>query len=294
LEGSNLDPALVLVSLGIADATAITAVRGGYDTAIWRVERPGGADALRVFRPTQADGFRRELLAMQVARSGGIPVPEVRATGVWRERPVMLLSWLPGRSLAQELLAHPRRLWTLGVQFGRMQADIHAVPATVAVPLAGADWIELAGPEESALQERLRGLPPRAAALLHLDYHPLNVLTDGRRITAVLDWTNARFGDPRADVARTNAILSQTPMPVRRGARLERGALWLLALAWRHGYRQIAGAPGDLSLFDAWAGAMLIRDLWPRAGRPDRGFRPQHFEPTVRWVARNKRKAGIA
>jgi aminoglycoside phosphotransferase (APT) family kinase protein len=294
LEPSGLDPSLILASLGVADATAIRPAGGGYDTAIWRVDRPGGADALRVFRPTQAESFQRELAAMQVARARGIPVPDVRASGVWRERPVMLLSWLPGRPLAQELLARPWRLWPLGAQFGRMQAAIHAVPVPVAFAAAGAGWIGLAGPEESELQARLRGLPPRPASLLHLDYHPLNVLTDGRRITAVLDWTNARFGDPRADIARTSAILCWEPMPPRRGARLELLARRLLAYAWRHGYQQVAGVPGELSLFNAWAGAMLIRDLWPRAGRPDRGFRPQHFERTRRWVATNKRKAGIS
>lgn len=293
LEHDNLDPRLILSSLGVADASAIVPVSGGYDTAIWRVERPAGADALRLFRPSQQDSFRRELLAMQDARRGGIPVPDVRATGLWQQRPVMLLSWLPGTTLGQEALAHPWRLWSLGVEFGRMQAAIHAVPSSVALQSAGADWIGLAGPEEMALQERLRGLPPRRASLLHLDYHPFNVLTDGRRITGVLDWTNARSGDRRADFARTIAILCWHPVPPRRGARLELGARWSLARACRHGYQQIAGPSGDLRLFYAWAGAMLIRDLWPRAGRADRGLRPQYFEPVRRWVARNKREAGI-
>lgn len=236
LEHSELDHSLILTSLGVADATVITPVSGGYNTAIWRIDRPNGADALRVFRPSQIESFQRELLTMQVARQCGIPVPEVQATGMWREHPVMLLSWLPGRPLAQELLAHPWRLWPLGVQFGRMQAAIHAVPAPLALQSAGADWIELAGLEETALQERLRSLPSRRASLIHLDYHPLNVLTDGRRITAVLDWTNARFGDPRADIARTFSILCQEPMPARRPAGTPRAlvagagmAAWLSA-----------------------------------------------------------------
>ncbi|HEY8745999.1 MAG TPA: aminoglycoside phosphotransferase family protein, partial [Chloroflexota bacterium] len=261
MPGGELDPALILRSLGVTDAGATTPVSGGYDTAIWRVQRGSSVDALRVFRPGQGPSVQRELLAMRTAAAGGIPVPFVRASSLWQERPVMLLSWLPGHTLAQEVISHPWRLWPLGVQFGRMQAAIHAIPASGG--MGSADWISLAGPDEAALQERLRDLPPRSASLLHLDFHPLNVLTDGRRITAVLDWTNALPGDPRADAARTFAILCMEPMPPRRGALLERYARLLLAQAWRHGYEQVAGATGDLSLFYAWAGAMLIRDLWP-------------------------------
>ena len=47
--------------------------------------------------------------------------------------------------------------------------------------------------------------------LLHLDYHPLNVLGEAGAISGVLDWTNADGGDPRADVARTGAILRFLP-----------------------------------------------------------------------------------
>ncbi|HEV7213784.1 MAG TPA: phosphotransferase [Chloroflexota bacterium] len=289
----DLDPAAILAHLGVSDATAITPVSGGYDTAIWRVECPGGVTALRVFRPSQGESFQREVLAMEIARKGGIPVPELRATGAWQERPVMLLSWLPGRSLGEEVLAHPWRLWPLGVRFGRMQAAIHAVPVPDQPQLPGADWIGLAGSAETALQERLRGLTTGRTALIHLDYHPLNVLTDGRRITAVLDWTNGRVGEPRADFARTVAILCLTPAPPRRGVRLELLLRWLLAQAAQHGYQQIAGSPDDLALFYAWAGAMLVQDLLPRAGRPERGFRPEHFQRTRRWVERNKRQAGI-
>lgn len=42
---------------------------------------------------------------------------------------------------------------------------------------------------------------PTARALLHCDLHADNVLTDGRRITGVIDWGNACYGDPLYDVA---------------------------------------------------------------------------------------------
>lgn len=84
-----------------------------------------------------------------------------------------------------------------------------------------------------------------------LCYHPRNVLTDGRRLTAVLDWTNARLGDPRADVARTFTILRlhpRPPAPAAPLAALEALIMHALLAGWQRGYRQVAGdlppAPG--------------------------------------------------
>jgi len=42
---------------------------------------------------------------------------------------------------------------------------------------------------------------PEERALVHGDFGSNNVLTDGQRITAVLDWENAKYGDPIFDVA---------------------------------------------------------------------------------------------
>lgn len=42
---------------------------------------------------------------------------------------------------------------------------------------------------------------PAERALLHCDYHTDNILTDGQRITGVIDWGNACYGDPLYDVA---------------------------------------------------------------------------------------------
>jgi hygromycin-B 4-O-kinase len=42
---------------------------------------------------------------------------------------------------------------------------------------------------------------PEGRSLIHGDFGANNVLTDGQRITAVLDWANAKYGDPLFDVA---------------------------------------------------------------------------------------------
>jgi aminoglycoside phosphotransferase (APT) family kinase protein len=47
-----------------------------------------------------------------------------------------------------------------------------------------------------------------AGSVLHMDYHPLNVLVQGGRISGIIDWVNAESGDRHLDVATTATILS--------------------------------------------------------------------------------------
>src|SRR5581483_2201333 len=49
---------------------------------------------------------------------------------------------------------------------------------------------------------RLLRYCPEARALIHNDAHFENVLADGGRITAVIDWANALYGDPLYEIAR--------------------------------------------------------------------------------------------
>lgn len=260
----SLDPFAVLAGLGLDGVEGATPITGGADAAIWRVERGAEAFALRVLRPEQAAMAEREAAAMRAALAGGVPVPAIRAEGRWRERPALLLDWCPGRTLAAELTARPWRAYGLGVAFGRVQAAIHAAPlAAGALPR-----FEPAAADD-ALRARLAALPPRPPALLHLDYHPLNVLVDGGHIAGVLDWANTRVGDPRFDLARTLTILRLAPVPGGLLAPPARLALQALAAGWRRGYRERAGPAGDLRPFLAWAGGLMVRELVPRVGRPD-------------------------
>jgi len=298
----EIDPVAVLAALGVVDGNVIKPLSGGVDTALWRIERQGVPSVLRVFRPEQVDTCRREVWAMRAAAQGGIPVPRVHARGVWQDRPALLLSWCPGRQVWAELRDQPWTLWRLGVAFGRTQARIHRVrPAAADFDIDPHAWIDWAGPTAKRLNERLREFSQDPAALLHLDYHPLNVLAQDGRITAVLDWANARPGDRRADLARTLTILRFSPRQIGTPPRwigpaddepLVRAVRWLLALSWRRGYQAEAGPVGDLAAFYAWAGAVMLRDLGPRADRPD-GPPLAVLEPVRRWSAYWARRAGI-
>jgi hypothetical protein len=61
---------------------------------------------------------------------------------------------------------------------------------------------------QADLQGRLHALPwPGGESLLHLDFHPFNVLM-GPTGPVVIDWTNARPGLPGLDVAMSALILA--------------------------------------------------------------------------------------
>jgi aminoglycoside phosphotransferase (APT) family kinase protein len=283
---SGLDPLALVRSLGLLAASSITPVTGGQDTLIWRVEAGSTTYALRVFRPGEESVCDREVMVMEAAAAGGISVPHVHARGVWEDRSALLLSWLPGRPLAHEVLSRPWRTLAYGVLFGRMQAAIHAVTAPDGLTAASA-WLDQLGPEDAPLRQRIRATE-QGRSLLHLDYHPLNVMADGEQITGVLDWTNARAGDPRADLARTRTILrldfGQIGQPAWR--RLPLGALVrAFEAGWWRGYQEVAAPVSDLALFHAAAGAFMQRDLAHR-------YTAEELAHVARWTARWWRRAG--
>lgn len=283
---SELAPLKILQALGIEGTPAITSAPGGFDTAIWKVEHEGQISALRVFQAGRHEECEREQHAMKTALVAGLPVPEIRKAGVWQDRPVLLISWLKGRTIEDELRRHPWRTWTVGLAFGRAQARLHATPAPT-LPGQSADaWIFWQSEEEPALQDRLSHLQSSQATLLHLDYHPRNVLTDGKHITGIIDWTNAHAGDPRADVARTASILRVDPLA--RTSLFKRLSARVFEQAWRAGYQREHSHLAEMPLFYAWAGTVILHDQARRYKD-----NPWKLAPARRWTSKWKAQAGI-
>lgn len=72
----------------------------------------------------------------------------------------------------------------------------------------------LPGLEEAhaRLAERAGEFRLAPLSLLHLDYHPQNVVVSGLRVTGVIDWVNTDIGDRHLDAATTAAILSSSAL----------------------------------------------------------------------------------
>jgi len=293
MRNDGLDPGAILAALGQAAPDNIRPVTGGWDTAVWRVDYPNRSCALRVFRPEQAAVCRREVAAMRAAAAGGVPVPVVEASGAWEDRPALLLSWCPGVPVLHELARRPWRVWRRGAEFGRMQARIHTLAAPDELRHNLPAWVDWKMISEPRLRERLLEISTHTDALIHLDYHPLNVMADGTRITAVLDWANARAGDPRADFALTLVILRLSPTPPGTSRVLTLTLRRILELAWRRGYGPPTTPSEDLAPFHAWAGATRLQDLTPLLGKPGVWLRQEDLARLKRWTLHWKQRADI-
>ncbi len=290
-EREEIDPFAVLAALGVTDATAATPVHGGQDAQIWRIEHGDLVSALRVFRPDQLRGCQREATTIRAAIASGLPVPDVRADGTWNEHPAMLVAWCPGQTLLTAIKQQPWRAWSFGGQFGQMQARIHAVTAPDSLRQLPNGWLDWVGPLDARLREQVTAVATRTDALIHLDYHPLNVMFDGQQITGVIDWPNARAGDPRADLARTFLILRFPPAVALRPH--EAAIVRLFLRGWWRGYQQIAGPVREMGPFYALAGTQTIQDQEGKIGLPGRTIQSHDLDPLRRWTADWKRKVGI-
>jgi serine/threonine protein kinase len=145
-----------------------------------------------VLRKTR-DGrsIAHEASTMRYVAEHGYPVPrieEVRAGGT-----EIVMERIDGPIMMDAMVRPP---WKLGDHL-RLLADLH--DRLHRIP--GPEW--------------LTAMPDGGDRLLHLDLHPLNVIMSPKG-PVVIDWPNARRGDPMADVAVTYALIACGHIPLPR------------------------------------------------------------------------------
>ena len=290
----GVDPLEALAALNVKDVSAVQPVSGGMDTLIYRVDTAHATYALRLFRPDQGDQCSHEIRAMQLVGRLGVPAPRIVAHGIWGDRPAILMEWYEGRTVFDQSLAHPELIEPLGLSMGRLLARLHAVSVPTEYWEDHRSWLSMAGPDEVELTARLRELGLRDGRILHLDFHPLNILCVGQEATVILDWANVAVGDTRADVARTMSILRLVSPPPAVSAPDFYSLRMALERAWIEGYTQIAGPLPDLTLFEIWAGVAFIRDMEKKIGMPEFWMAPADFDRLRSHVATLKRRAGLS
>ena len=126
--------------------------------------------------------------------------------------------------------------------------------------------------------DRFRAAP---ASLVHMDYHPQNVLVQGLRVTGVIDWVSADCGDRHLDAATASIILATSSMEHPRWMR-DNAAGNFLRATFASMYLPLYHAmlPMDLKRFRYCQGvAALMRlsmfGMMRVQGATAAGFRPE-------------------
>jgi aminoglycoside phosphotransferase (APT) family kinase protein len=187
-------------------------VETGWDSAV--VEINGEWIFRFPRRPEVVDWFRAEAaLLPELAPRLPAPIPQFELVDLDKD------GFVGYRKLAGEPLAHGTSSAALGARVGEFLAALHAFPVDRARRLTGRDWAA----EKRATVDRFRTavLPlldesnrrPAAAlldaalahrfepSLVHGDLGPEHLLHRGDELAGVIDWSDARVGDPAIDFA---------------------------------------------------------------------------------------------
>jgi len=247
-----------------------SARRGGDGASrlAWAVDVETGAGVEGLFclrdRAPGAGGSSRDARVLRALSGTPVPVPRVRAASA--DLDALLLERIAGRSDFPNVDRESEREPTAR-DLMRITAALHALdPARLALegllgrPATAAEVASRAVRDLGALVRALADdalpvqrfalawlerRPPRASrtSLVHSDMGPGNFLYQGGRVTAILDWEVAHWGDPMEDLAAIAVRDMATPI----GPLARRFA----------DYRAAGGAPIDLDAV-AWYRVFIL------------------------------------
>ena len=202
-------------------------LKGGVSArvTVLEIERPGGpAQRMVVRRHGDADLKRNPQIAadefklLSMLRAVGLPVPApyyLAQSGEVFSAPYVVLEYIEGKSEFA-----PTDLADMILQFATQLCRIHGVDGE-SLDLSFLPEVEEIYAEkfrerptkvdelldEGRIRDMLEAVWPlprrNASVLLHGDYWPGNVLWKDGRLVGVIDWEDARLGDPLADLANS-------------------------------------------------------------------------------------------
>ncbi|HEV2473552.1 MAG TPA: phosphotransferase, partial [Chthonomonadales bacterium] len=149
-----------------------------------------------------------------------------------------------------------------------------------------------AGREEIGVQRLVKEAVSGSPTLLHLDFHPNNVLIDGDAVTGVIDWSGATAGDRRADLARAIVLLRQFQLETELD--WQRIAAAEFEVSMTVAYERSKGKMPEMDRFLAWAWAFTFHDQANKL-TGESSFRPsaRRMEILERELRSARRKLGV-
>ena len=155
---------------------------------------------------------------------------------------------------------------------GTVLGEINRLPAPDGLAPTGM-WLDRPGQALAPLRDRLAAMP-NADRLLHLDYHPENVLMEGDAISGVIDWTNTLPGPPHVDLGRSRAILRMARTLPKMTAEAA-SAVEVLEVGLVQGHAAIHGPDPEPDLSLAWGLGTVCADFAAHVTQPDTWVTPE-------------------
>jgi aminoglycoside phosphotransferase (APT) family kinase protein len=238
---------------------------------------------------------RHEFAVLSHFQTLGFPVPQpvlLEEDCHLLGGPVLLLRWVGGDTLLDFLRRRFTRIVSVPAQLAELHAALHALPA-VDFPVPDGPFLdrrldELAGMVRAHDLEGLtsglnwlrshRPTAEGAPSILHLDFHPVNIVVSDGEPQAVLDWSEADVGDRHADIAMTLVLIATAPISLSTFSErlLARPARWCMARRYRRTYhRQFPLDAARLRYYTAWAALrrLAVCGMWRRSGPRTNGFK---------------------
>mgnify|MGYP000105976794 CR=1 FL=1 len=204
------------------ETVRLVPITEGEDSRAFRYNLGNERFVLRINR--SADGFAKDAYASRHFSAPALPIPAVVAHGVLDDGNGFCISHmaegvtlqdLPPQDLPPVLAPVANVLQAIAVSdigsargYGPFDASGNGRNASWTEFLSAVsayDWGSVTGDDQVAdMAGRCAELArhcPDVRALVHADFGSNNVLTDGRRITGVIDWSEAMYGDPLYDIA---------------------------------------------------------------------------------------------
>ena len=204
---------------------------GSGSTRVFRLTLRNDSRILKLAKPRDHEGLAREFKVIQLISERGIPAPKIT---LWDASfsliglPYLIMECSGRRRVADYCLGLEDRALGLFAEMGQTFARVHAIALPdaqmaselnlfprsldversrlldVAAYFVSIGWLELS---IISWLGRLV-LPTRnALELCHGDFHAVQCLDDGGRVSAIVDWESAWVGDSFADLAMTETYL---------------------------------------------------------------------------------------
>jgi hygromycin-B 4-O-kinase len=205
----------------------LSLITGGEESQVYRFRSGTRTYIIRINRALE--GFQKDAFAYRRFARANLPIPEIIRIGQIEDHFYCISENVPGLTL-QDLRPHdlpPLLGSTAKILDAIADSDLGDMTGFGPFNARGVGSYEswrdfmtsVADPDRHAwaaldslvdmnlingLLERLEHLAldcPETRKLVHGDFGSNNVLTDGRRITGVIDWSEASIGDPLYDIA---------------------------------------------------------------------------------------------